>query len=160
MGNRGILSGRRQWSTKAWIACVLEFRGWRASDSKYTPLFFLDEATALAAGHRPCALCRRADHKRFRAAWGEARLADVDATLHAERRGARPIVPRSDLMTGAMVDVDGVAHLVCDELLRPWSMHGYGAPVETPPTVRLLTPPSMLDALWRGYVPVLHPSAS
>jgi hypothetical protein len=169
MGNRGCIHPgtehriSRRWTTKAWIACVLEFKGWRApmwEAGRWTPLFFLDEATALAAGHRPCGLCRRADHKRFRAAWGDAPLAEVDATLHAERTGVRRRVASSDLATGAMVALDGVAHLFVGGALRPWSMAGYGAPVAAPPTTTLLTPPSILDVLWRGYVPVLHPSAA
>jgi hypothetical protein len=167
MGNRGILHKgveiRRRWATKAWIACVLEYKGWRAPQwqrGHYTPLFFLDEATALAAGHRPCALCRRADHRRFRSAWGDAALAEVDATLHAERTGDRPVVPRADLTDGAMVAVDDRSWLVCGGALRAWSMAGYGEHRDVPATVTLLTPPSVLDVLWRGYEPQLHPSAT
>src|SRR3954463_15575885 len=109
MGNRGSIHEgreiRRQWTTKAWITCALEFKGWRApmwEQGRWTPLFFLDEATAFAAGHRPCALCRRADHKRFRAAWGDPPLPEIDSTLHGERIGARPIVRRDELTDGAM----------------------------------------------------------
>jgi hypothetical protein len=162
MGNRGILTGNRRWATKAWIACVLEFRGWRASDSKYTPLFFLDEATSLAAGHRPCALCRRADHRRFRDAWGTTPLPEIDATLHDQRTGPRPVVPASDLAPGAMVAVAEQAFLVVDDGgMRPWSMAaGYGEVVAVPSTVTLLTPPSLLDVLWRGYEPLVHESAA
>jgi hypothetical protein len=143
---------------------VLEFKGWRApmwEAGRWTPLFFLDEATALAAGHRPCGLCRHADHKRFRAAWGDAPLAEVDATLHAERTGDRRAVGRADLTSGAMVAVDGLAHLVVDDsTMRPWSMDGYGERCAIPATVTLLTPPSVLDVLWRGYEPLVHPSAA
>jgi hypothetical protein len=170
MGNRGCIHPgtehriTRRWTTKAWIACVLEFKGWRApmwEAGRWTPLFFLDEATALAAGHRPCGLCRRADHKRFRAAWGDAPLAEVDATLHAERTGERRVVGRADVTAGAMVAVDGVAHLVVDDsTMRPWSMAGYGAPVAIPASITLLTPPSVLDVLWRGYEPLVHGTAS
>jgi len=168
MGNRGCIHPgterriTRRWTTRSWIACVLEFKGWKApmfEAGRWTPLFFLDEATALAAGHRPCALCRRADHKRFRAAWGEAPLAEIDLTLHTERTGPRRTVRADDLTTGAMVEVDGVAHLVVDGSLRPWSSEGYGSPRSLPPTVTLLTPPSLLDVLWRGYEPLLHPTA-
>jgi hypothetical protein len=160
MGNRGILTGNRRWATKAWIACVLEFRGWRASDSKYTPLFFLDEATSLAAGHRPCALCRRGDHHRFREAWGPTPLPDIDATLHAERTGPRPPIAASELAPLAMVAVDDRPFLVVDGGMRAWSMAGYGEVQDVPPTVTLLTPPSLLAVLWRGYEPLVHESAS
>lgn len=169
MGNRGILHDgreiRRRWASKAWIACVLEYKGWRAAQwepGHYTPLFFLDEATALAAGHRPCALCRRADHKRFRSAWGEMPLAEIDGTLHRERTASsRPTVAAEELCDGAMVTLDGsTALLVWRGALRPWSMAGYGdSSLPIPDSVALLTPPSMLGVLWRGYEPLVHASA-
>src|SRR6202521_6149773 len=101
-GNRGCLHDangriRRSYSGKRWIACKLEFRCWRRwplmAPGRFTELFFLDEATAFAAGHRPCALCRRADYVRFVAIWGElhadqARAAAIDAQLHSERVAA------------------------------------------------------------------------
>ena len=170
MGNRGILHHgterviRRRWTTKAWIACALEFKGWRApmwEDRRWTPLFFLDEATAFAAGHRPCALCRRPDHKRFRAAWGDTALPAIDALLHGQRTGARPQVPRRDLTDGAMIAFDDRAWLVWHDEARPWSMLGYGSTAATvPATVTLLTPPALLDVLWRGYEPLVHPSVT
>ena len=169
MGNRGCLHKEtehriaRRWASKAWITCVLEFKGWKApmwEKGRWTPLFFLDEATAFAAGHRPCALCRRADYKRFRAAWGDALLPEIDATLHAERTGVRPVVGRDDLVDGAMVAFDDAAHLVFDGGARPWSMAGYGGPAEIPDEVTLLTPPSLVGVLWRGYELAVHPSAS
>jgi len=95
MGNRGILHddrrrlGRRRWTHKAWICCVTEFRGRRRqvmAPGRYTELFFLDEAVALAAGHRPCFECRRAAANAFAACWGgEPRAPDMDRVLHAER---------------------------------------------------------------------------
>jgi hypothetical protein len=125
MGNRGVLhdaEGRivRRWTTRAWIACVLQFKGRRRqvmAPNRYTELFFLDEATALAAGHRPCAECRRADFLRFRAAWlagnpgrglgPRPRVAEIDRVLHAERvgPGGRPTwtAPLADLPDGVMV---------------------------------------------------------
>lgn len=168
MGNRGCLhkgSERRiarRWASKAWITCVLEFKGWRApmwEPGRWTPLFFLDEVTALAAGHRPCALCRRDDHRRFRDAWGPARLPNIDATLHAERTGDRPVVTGDDVVDGAMVAVDDRAWLVLGGALRPWSMEGYGAAAPMPATVTLLTPPSLVAVLRRGYAPAMHASA-
>jgi len=168
MGNRGCLHKgterriARRWASKAWITCVLEFRGWRApmwEERRWTPLFFLDEATAFAAGHRPCGLCRRADHARFRAAWGESPLDEIDAALHAERTRARPVVLASDLARGAMVAVGEQAYLVVDGGMRPWSMAGYGGVEPVPEQVVLLTPPSIVDLFWRGYAPVVHESA-
>ena len=172
MGNRGILHDgterviKRRWATKAWITCALQFKGWRApmwENRRWTALFFLDEATSLAAGHRPCALCRRADHARFREAWGETRLDEIDATLHGQRLSGRgsvlPEVGADDLVTGAMVVLDGRAWLVHDGVLLPWSSGGYGPPRRMPDRLSLLTPPALLDVLWRGYRPVLHPSA-
>ena len=166
MGNRGCIhEGRtikRQHASKAWITCVLEFKGWKApmwEPNRWTPLFFLDEATAFAAGHRPCALCRRSDHKRFRAAWGDAPLKEIDATLHAERRGARPTVSRDDLVDGAMVAFDERAWLKVGDVVRPWSSEGYGSPESIPAEVTLLTPPSTVAMIRNGYAPAIHTSA-
>lgn len=182
MGNRGsIHEGRtikRPYASKAWITCVLEFppasrrtaqEGWRApmwEPNRWTPLFFLDEATSLAAGHRPCALCRRADHQRFRTAWGDTPLAVIDATLHEERLVGRgrasakcTVEVEGDLPDGAMVALDDRAWLVLGGSLRAWSMDGYGDERPCPKTVTLLTPPSLVDVLWRGYAPMLHETA-
>lgn len=160
MGNRGCIHVgreiRRQWASKAWITCLLEFKGWRApmwEPNRWTPLFFLDEPTALAAGHRPCGLCRRADHARFRAAFDATALKDVDAALHAERTGARPTVDLDGLPDGVMVAIDDRAWLVDGDELRPWSMEGYGDGVPRPSrAVVLLTPPSTVRVLERGYL--------
>jgi hypothetical protein len=162
MGNRGILHQgrtiRRRWASTAWITCVLSYKGWRAArwqPGHYTPLFFLDEATALAAGHRPCALCRRGDFNRFRAAFGGTLARDVDGTLHRERTGERPTVSRGDLVDGAMVALDDRAWLVRDGALHAWSMNGYGEQRRVPSSAVLLTPPSTVVALRRGYRPVI-----
>src|SRR6266480_490337 len=123
MGNRGSLHRGtdivRQWNGRRWITCVLEFRGWRApqwQSGRWTALFFHDEAVAMAAGHRPCALCRRSDYERYRDAWECAfgsRLGadDMDAVLHRDRLDRRmkrlhPF-PWPDVPDGAFVDVDG-----------------------------------------------------
>ena len=168
MGNRGILHEgreiRRQWASKAWITCVLEFKGWRAAQwepGHYTPLFFLDEATALAAGHRPCALCRRADYNRFREAFAEMPLKAVDAALHRERVAAtRPVsMDVTDVPDGVMVVLDGHAWLKCVDSLLPWSSAGYGDPRRSPETVDVLTPPSTVEAIRNGYAPRVHGSA-
>jgi hypothetical protein len=116
MGNRGVLidsrgvQTRRRWTTRAWIACRMDFRGRRlpiAPPGRWTALFFFDDAAALAAGHRPCGYCRRDDYKRFKSAWaevhGEANAPEVDKHLHAQRLGPRPLVDPRTLPDGAFV---------------------------------------------------------
>lgn len=190
MGNRGILHDaegriRRGWATRAWIACVLHFKERRRTvmaQGSYTELFFLDEATALAAGHRPCAECRRADFLRFRAAWlaggpehgltPGARIAEVDRVLHAERvagvgRAARKKTWQArlaELPDGVLVVRDGepeVPSLLWRGGLRAWSFAGYGPPnpISLGGAVAVLTPPSIVAAIRAGYLPTVHPSA-
>jgi hypothetical protein len=180
-GNRGIihnpltrtLLGRR-WTTRAWLICVCEFKGRRRkvmSTRSWTELFFLDEATALAAGHRPCFFCRRADAEAFRDAWARAqgiappRAGAMDAVLHRERLagGERRLhdLPGDGaaLPDGTMVQAGGDSFLVVGGRVLPWSFAGYLAPVEMPRHARLLTPPSTVGALRQGYRVALHPSA-
>ena len=178
MGNRGILHDdrgrvRRRWAGKAWICCLLEFRGRRdpvMAPGHYTRLFFLDEPTALAAGHRPCAYCRPAAYRLFRAAWaaGNAHLGlgatpragEIDRVLHEERvgpDGAKRLHPAdlADLPDGSYVRADErSALLVWRGALRRWSPGGYeeAGPVR-PGSVLTVTPPSIVAALARGYVP-------
>jgi len=169
-GNRGRLHDddrriRRQWALKRWIACRLEFRGryhGPMPPGRYTGLFFLDEATAFAAGHRPCAECRRADYLRFTQIWG-ARADAIDARLHEERLGRRRETTLDGLPDGAFVLRDGKAWLVlADELLR-WTPGGYADRVSRPcGRATVLTPPSLVEVLragWNGDVPFLHPTA-
>jgi hypothetical protein len=182
-GNRGCLhdaSGRirRRWNGRRWIACRLEFRGARrplTAPGRYTGLFFLDEATALAAGHRPCALCRGEDYRRFVAHWqelhpGAAGADAIDARLHAERLS--PLTraqlhhraPLAGLPDGAFVLLGGAAHVLDGGRLLPWTAGGYGLPVERPAEVEVtvITPPSLVSLLgsgWHPVVPLLHPSA-
>jgi hypothetical protein len=178
-GNRGCLhdaSGRirRRHAGRRWIACRLEFRGWRRSPlmqpGRFTELFFLDEATAFAAGHRPCALCRRADYDRFGAAWPGPGGADaIDLRLHGERLapgGDRREHPAAfdDLPDGAFVLLDEAPWLVVGGELLAWSPEGYGARRPRPRAgpARLLTPPSLVAILrggWDPVVPLLHPTA-
>jgi hypothetical protein len=186
MGNRGCLHGpdRRlgaaRWRTKAWICCVLEWKGVRRDPmppGRWTALFFLDEATALAAGHRPCAYCRRADFVAFAEAWraGQGlaqrpRAAEIDACLHAERvdpRSRRQLTRPAlagDLPDGVMVRAGGAAGsgLLAGGAVLPWTFAGYRAPVPLPPATRveLLTPPATVAAIAAGYRPLLHPSAT
>lgn len=181
MGNRGILhdSGRRlhptrRWTHKAWICCLCDFKGRRRTPmtpGRYTELFFLDEATALAAGHRPCFECRRADAKRFAAAWAQGNGASpppakaIDAVLHAERldgkaRRLHPLPAASEtLPDGTMVAAEDRAWLVSGGRLLRWSFEGYGAAAGIFPAPKLLTPPSIVRTLAAGYRPALHPSA-
>ena len=183
-GNRGCLHDdagriRRHHAVRRWIACQLEFRGWRRGTlmrpGRFTELFFLDEATAFAAGHRPCALCRHADYRRLVGRWDELHPgadhdADaIDRVLHAERlddRGAQRRHPRawSELPNGAMVLIDGAPWLVRDRELRLWTPAGYAQcrPRPVRGEADVITPPSLLALLaggWTSLVPVLHPSA-
>jgi hypothetical protein len=177
LGNRGsIHRGRtivRLWRVRRWITCALEFRGWTAprwEPDRWTPLFFWDEAVALAAGHRPCALCRRADHMAWLDAWesafGERPSADdLDRRLHRERldgrRQRRHPASWRGLPPGAFVALDQVPVLVLEDRLVPWSAAGYGPPIDRPARGRtvLLTPPATVAVLAHGYRPVIHPSA-
>jgi hypothetical protein len=182
MGNRGCLHGpgrqlgTSRWRTPAWIWCVLDFQGRRRDPmppGRWTALFFLDEATALAAGHRPCAYCRRADFLRFAEAWRAARqlpsrppARDMDLTLHRERvdrarRQRTHRAPARPLPDGVLIRVAGTVGLLLGGQLRPWSFQGYGAPAAgpRPELVEVLTPPSTVAAIAAGYQPMLHPSA-
>jgi len=183
-GNRGGLHDddgriRRHHVGRRWIACRLEFKGRRRAllqPGRYTELFFLDDATALAAGHRPCAECRREDFRAFAAAWpqdGPERptAAAVDVRLHAERLGddgprrrwhERPV---DDLPDGAFLLRDDGPWLVRGGELLRWTPARYTDRLPRPtgePAV-VVTPPSTLAALERGWrpaaVPFLHPSA-
>jgi hypothetical protein len=175
-GNRGCLHDetgriRRSFAVKRWIACRLEFKGWRRTSllqpGRFTELFFLDEATAFAAGHRPCALCRRADYDRFVALVG-ARADEIDERLHAERLDAsrrRRLHPARlrDLPDGAFVLEGGQPWLVLGGELLRWTPSGYTDRLpRSGGNVVLITPPSLVEVLrtrWQGVVPLLHPSA-
>ncbi len=178
MGNRGILHDgarrvMRSSALKRWIACVLEFRGRKRavmSPHRYTELFFLDEAAAFSAGHRPCAECRNADYKRFRALWercvGPGAGADaIDERLHAERRDGRAQrTHRAGIATlpdGTYVALDGRAWLVLGDSLRAWSDAGYTERRARPASgdVEVLTPRSFVRVFAAGYRPGVHPSA-
>ena len=180
-GNRGIIHDpdtktllKKRWATPAWITCVCEFRGWRRKvmgTRSWTELFFLDEATAFAAGHRPCFFCRRDDANRFRTAWEQGNgLADVlardmDVVLHRERldhgrKRLHPLpMPLAELPDGAMVQVGEAYFLILKGGALQWSMAGYRKAESALDEAMLLTPPSILRAFGAGYRPVLHPSA-
>jgi hypothetical protein len=177
-GNRGILHDDarrivRPWQVRRWIACRLHVPGRRRQlmrPHSWTELFFLDDAAALAAGHRPCAACRYADYKRFKALWiachgGPAGADDIDATLHADRvhrdRSKRTYRAHlSGLPDGAYVQFDGVASLVSGDKLFAWSDGGYVGLRARPINVQVdvLTPRSIVAVLSAGYAPQLHPS--
>lgn len=185
LGNRGVLHSdagaiRRAWQLRRWILCVLEFKNRRRvvmSPGCYTELFFLDEATGLAAGHRPCAECQRSRFVAFRAAWmttySEKRppaAVEIDQRLHADRITADgdKIQFRAnldELPDGVLVTQTGdpeTAHLLwCGELLA-WSPAGYTSRQARPKgeVVSVLTPASTTAAIRSGYTPTVHPSAT
>lgn len=185
LGNRGSIHGdggsihgdgrtiRRRWQGRRWITCALEYKGWAAprwEPGRWTPLFFWDEAVALAAGHRPCALCRRADHRRWLDAWatahGERPTVDpMDRRLHAERTAGGPHRrPWRSLPDGTYVVLDGTAHLVAGDDLWAWTpeLHERYERRRRRPAAgdaAVLTPPSTVAVLEAGYVPVRREAA-
>ena len=192
-GNRGIIHDaatktlrKRRWTSKAWIICDLVHprgtarevfgRNAPSGGAGWTELFFLDEVTALAAGHRPCFYCRREAAKRYAAAMAHAfsvspaKATEIDARLHGERLAAgakpRPISESEagNLPDGAMVAIGPRPFATRGGRLLPWSFDGYGAPLShsrgLPAPAFLITPPATVAALKAGYRPVWHPSAS
>ena len=206
MGNRGCLHRQpreiaRPWQVRRWITCVLEHKGWvapRWEPGRWTPLFFWDEAVALAAGHRPCALCRRPAFTAWIDAWEAAfgdrpRVDPMDRRMHADRVDGRAqrrhraswcdlpagtFVALPPAVTGALAAArtgavpgraaahpavaDDVPALVLDDRLVPWSVAGYGPPVDRPARgdATVLTPQATVEVVGHGYRPAVHPSAS
>jgi hypothetical protein len=181
MGNRGgrfhrddRTLGARRHVTRAWICCRLDFKG-RQRDvwgRFYTELFFLDEVTALSAGHRPCFECRRKDAELFAGLWAGSAgrrerpsAAEMDALLHTERLDGRAKrthrLPGDGLPDGAVIAIEEHAFAVRGSSLLHWTPSGYGARRRRPrgATVAVLTPPSILKVLAAGYCPRWHPSA-
>ena len=182
MGNRGILhddAGRlvRPWQVRRWIACRTAFRGRHRQllqPHSWTELFFLDEATAFAAGHRPCAECRHADYKRFKMAWevtvgGPNGADEMDVVLHADRLEGRGVNQRkrtywerlAALPDGVFIHLDGSAWLLWRERLLEWSAGGYRARRPLLPAVsrvEVLTPRSLVAVLRAGYPIQVHVS--
>ena len=176
MGNRGgrfhdpasPSLGVRRWASRRWITCLIEFRGRarRVWQTGYTELFFLDEVTALAAGHRPCAECRRQAARLYQAALpGSPALDEIDVRLHAERLERRAQRrSRADVATlpdGAMVALGQQAFALRGGHAFAWSPAGYdeGQPRPTG-EVEVLTPPTSLAALRSGYHPLWHRTAT
>jgi hypothetical protein len=178
-GNRGIIHDpatktllSKRWASKAWLICRCDYKSRRRdvmAGRSWTELFFLDEAVALAAGHRPCFLCRREAAKSFRAAWATAAemekpsAAVMDIVLHRERMtsGRKRIHampgPVSELPDGAVVVVAMAAHTIAAGRAFRWTEDGYEPPRTVHHADGLVTPPSTMMALQAGYRPVLHP---
>jgi hypothetical protein len=186
MGNRGVLHDdagriRRPWQVRRWLICVLEFRGRKRqvmTPRRYTELFFLDEATAFAAGHRPCAECRRQRYNAYRNAWKASQTTansalptadEMDRQLHGERVALdrSKLVYRAklgDLPDAVMVRIPQHGHqayLVWKEWLCSWSPGGYTERIDAPrrAEVDVLTPRSSVEVIRAGYLPEVHPSA-
>ncbi len=181
-GNRGIIHDpetrtlqNKRWTNRAWIVCACDFRGRRRDvmgTRSWTELFFLDEATAFAAGHRPCFYCRRVDAMLFRAAWADGNgvatpsANDIDRVLDCERRDGRakrrhPLSMPPALMPDGVMLADGMdCYLVAKGRALRWSFDGYEAAALPSGELAMLTPPSTLRALTAGYQPVLHGSAA
>jgi hypothetical protein len=184
-GNRGALVDddghivRHHRSSTLWITCRLRFKDWRHpldAPHVWTPLFFLDDAEALAAGHRPCATCRRADYLAYRDAVDgdgpRSRAGELDKRLQAERmRRGRGFTRAADrvcwdtdvgtLPAGTVVVVDSSPHLLGAATVQPFSFGGWGPPVGRPAgPVSVLTPPTSVAALAGGFLPTLHATAA
>ncbi len=185
-GNRGVLHDQqrivREWRLRRWILCLLEFRGRKRSimaPGRWTELFFLDEATGLAAGHRPCAECQRGRFELFQDAWARARpgeqpsrrpAVEIDDRLHADRLGPAGekrtyLESLDELPDGVLVMLEGQrkrALLIQGDWLLVWSPGGYQErlPREKGSVVSVLTPRSTVAAIQAGFVPVVHPSGS
>lgn len=180
MGNRGVLHrdgviGLARWKHRNWVCCEVSFRGRHRAimpQGRWTALFFLDEAVAMAAGHRPCGQCRRNDYLAFAQAWEGAfgkwpGPRSADAILHGARAqpgGQMLRFHRAEARTlphGAMFRTGGSDFLVVDGAARPYAPEGYGQPVALPEgRVDVLTAPPMCAVLLTGYRPRLHPSVS
>lgn len=182
MGNRGVLHDESKrivapWRLKRWITCALQFKDRHRivfAPRRWSELFFLDEATAFAAGHRPCGECRRDRFNEFRAAWmsvnadllagSDSRIDEIDKVLHAERimrdGGKQTYRARLDtLPSGAFVEYRHAPHLLWHGSLRPWSFGGYGAPIKARSTeVIVLTPKSIVRVFQSGLLPQVHAS--
>jgi len=165
--------GVRRWASRQWICCVLQFKGRRHNvwgPTSYTDLFFLDEVTAFAAGHRPCFECRRRDATAFAARWAQAtgggvpRAPGMDEVLQIERLERREKrtyeAPSGELPDGTFILMDGDAYAVRGGHLLRWSDRGYTDRIARPRgSATVLTPPCIVAVLSAGYAPQWHPSA-
>lgn len=178
MGNRGgaIHNEQREivrpYLNRRWIACLLEFKGRQRAvmtPRRYTELFFLDEATALSAGHRPCAECRRERYHAFLSTWPNQvdplRAHIIDAELHPARidRDGRKVTyqaPIESVPEGSFVEIDDTPRLLWAGEMLLWTPAGYTArEARATGTVTVLTPRPIVECLRRGYRPQVHNSA-
>lgn len=174
MGNRGLLHDAdrqivRPYRLKAWLICVLEFKGRKRqvmAPHRYTELFFFDEATAFSAGHRPCAECRREGFNRWKTAWlagnpgygfhERVSIADIDRILHRERTSPERIAAAlGGLPNGCFVAFQHTAYVVADGSIYPWTPFGYGEGIVLSENerVEVLTPGSIVQSFRAGYIP-------
>jgi hypothetical protein len=178
MGNRGLLHDHHQnllrpFRLKAWITCLLEFKGRKRSvmaPDRYTELFFFDEATAFAAGHRPCFECRRQDYNKFKTFWLKGNpeynfdertsIREIDAILHKERidpNGAKVLHEEAapTLPNGTFIVYNNTPYIVVDKMIYPWSPAGYGEAKALPglEKITVLTPNSIVNTFRAGYIP-------
>ena len=180
MGNRGILHDESQtiirpWSHKGWVQCLLHFGNMKRpkifGPGTYSELFFLDEATAFSAGHRPCAFCQRARFDEFKSHWVSANrtegsfvgVKEIDLQLHMERtiRGGGKLTfraPLSSLPDGTFVERNGKSELIWNREVRTWSWDGYGSPMplNAAEEVVVLTPPSLVRTFANGFRPEVY----
>lgn len=178
-GNRGLIHDsetqtlkHQRWASDSWVICALKppptplKQNSSVYGARCTNLFFLDEAVGLAAGHRPCHVCRKEEAKSFRLALDLDRVSAVNALINQEMkryltaRGPhpRPVCNPASLPDGAFFSVDGAAFLKWRGAAYPFHFKGYGAPQNLPPSARRLTPQGTCQALANGFEPVLHPS--
>ena len=186
MGNRGILHDAdnkivRAWKHRNWVTCLLSYKGIKRehpfSPGNYSELFFLDEATSFAAGHRPCAYCQRARNREFKSSWAQANIAgdgsadltmaELDKQLHVDRvefDGSKKTYRTSygSLPVGTMFEHGGGALVRAQNGPQPWSFTGYSSPIPLAKevVVTVLTPRSVVSSFAAGFVPCLHPTAS
>jgi hypothetical protein len=164
--------GQRRWASRQWICCVLSFKGRHHEvwGRRYTALFFLDEVTAFAAGHRPCFECRRAAAVAFAKKWAQAKGGEIpyapemDVVLQSERLDGRAKrtheMPLGDLPDGAFIQMGGDAFAARSAHLLRWSENGYTEKIARPRSkANVLTPPSIVAVIAAGYSPQWHPSA-
>lgn len=186
LGNRGVLHNEekkivRPWERKAWITCVLAYPGYERAvfePKVYSQLFFLDEATSFAAGHRPCGACRHSRFQEFKSQWvaanpeagavGKVPIASIDKLLHAERaiRGGGKVTYEALIETlplGTFIEREGHPFLVGDDRLLPWTFYGYEPPMLLPEPgteVTVLTPASIVRLFQQGFRPQVDESAN
>ncbi len=175
-GNRGVIHNEKQqivknFNVKRWIICLLEYKDYQRkvmTPNRWTELFFLDEATALAAGHRPCTFCQRQRSIEFREHWvaanqeffgiSDIKVDAIDNILHRERISVeKPFLEIGDLPDGVFVELEEKPYLICNERLFEWSFEGYRTSVAKPQNavVKILTPISTVRSIKNGFQPIL-----